>query len=112
MTGIWVDERKLGAIGVRLNTGWITSHGFAFNVSTDLENFSAIVPCGISDRDVTSLARLTGRAPDLREVAARAAGHVASVLGLEPALPAEPAERVAVDAAQPLSWFDRPSSAG
>jgi lipoyl(octanoyl) transferase len=81
-TGVWVGEEKLAAIGVRLNTGWITSHGFALNVTTDLSYFDAIVPCGIPDRGVTSLEKLLGDAPDLHEVAGHAAVQLAAVLGL------------------------------
>ena len=78
LTGVWVGREKLAAIGVRV-ARWITSHGFAFNVSTDLDYFNLIVPCGIADRGVTSLARLVGRPVDAVEVANRAAIHFAKV---------------------------------
>ncbi|KAF7840732.1 octanoyltransferase LIP2, mitochondrial [Senna tora] len=57
-TGVWVDERKIGAIGVRISNG-ITSHGLAFNIDPDLNYFRHIVPCGIPDKEVTSLRRET-----------------------------------------------------
>jgi len=80
LTGVWVGREKLAAIGVRI-ARWVTSHGFAFNVTTDLDYFSLIVPCGIADRGVTSLARLLGRAIDQREVEDRMVAHFCQVFG-------------------------------
>jgi lipoyl(octanoyl) transferase len=79
-TGVWVGTNKIGAIGVKITRG-ITMHGFAFNVSTDLEMFEGIVPCGLSDRWVTSVEALTGRKHSLKEVSTIAAGHLADVFG-------------------------------
>ncbi len=68
LTGVWVGEEKLAAIGVRVSSGWITSHGFALNVTTDLAFFDAIIPCGIRDHGVTSMSRALGSAVEMREV--------------------------------------------
>ncbi len=54
LTGVWIDDRKIAAIGIKVSR-WITMHGFAFNINTDLKLFNGIIPCGISDKDVTSL---------------------------------------------------------
>src|SRR5690606_21046333 len=80
LTGVWVNDAKICAIGVRVSSGWITSHGFALNVATDLSFFGAIVPCGISDRGVTSLERVLGtHAPDMRIVSDVVAAAFAEV---------------------------------
>jgi lipoyl(octanoyl) transferase len=86
LTGTWVRDEKLGAIGVRISR-WITSHGFAFNVNTDLTYFNLIVPCGISDRGVTSLSKILGRLLPLPEVEAAFVRQFCGVFGAEPALP-------------------------
>jgi lipoyl(octanoyl) transferase len=82
LTGAWVEGEKIGAIGVRISR-WITSHGFAFNVTTDLQHFQLIVPCGIPDHGVTSLERETGRDVQMEEVEDRIVRHFASVFERE-----------------------------
>jgi lipoyl(octanoyl) transferase len=86
-TGIWVQagakEEKLAAIGVHISR-WVTSHGFAYNVSTDLRYFDLIVPCGIPDRKATSLEKLLSRSVSLGEVKPRLSHHFAELLSFEP----------------------------
>jgi len=84
-TGIWVGagsrEEKLGAIGVHISR-WVTSHGFAYNVSTDLRYFDLIVPCGIADRKATSLEKLLGGSVSVSEVGPLLARHVSEIFGM------------------------------
>jgi len=86
LSGVWAGpgfQEKLAAIGVRI-ARWITSHGFAFNVSTDLDYFKLIVPCGIAGRGVTSLERILGRAIPRPEVEDRIVEHFGAVFGRHP----------------------------
>ncbi len=80
-TGVWTPGGKVAAIGVRVSSGWITSHGFALNVNTDLSYFGTIVPCGIRDRAVASLAGLLGAPVPMEEVMDRTAEAMARVFG-------------------------------
>ena len=82
MTTLAGSSEKLGAIGVHISR-WVTSHGFAYNVSTDLRFFDLIVPCGIADRKATSLEKLLGRRVGEMEVAPRLAKHLGELFGLE-----------------------------
>lgn len=86
-TGVWLDAddaraRKICALGVRASR-WVTMHGFAFNVNTDLSYFNNIIPCGIDDKDVTSMARELGGPLDIDEVKAQLKTQIARLFGME-----------------------------
>ena len=81
-TGVWVGNEKLVAMGVHVSR-WVTSHGFAFNVNTDLRFFEWIIPCGLRDKGVTSLARLLGRAVEMSLVAHKVVEQFGVVFGFE-----------------------------
>jgi len=83
--GLWHDSGKVAAFGVHVTRG-VTCHGFAFNVSPELDSFDLIVPCGHADAATTSLAAITGRTPALTDVAAETAVAVAAALGLRAVL--------------------------
>jgi lipoyl(octanoyl) transferase len=83
MSGAWIGTAKIGAIGVRISR-WVTSHGLAFNVTTSLDFFQLIVPCGIADRGVTSLALATGTVPSMERVEHQLAQHFAEIFGRVP----------------------------
>lgn len=78
LTGVWVGDKKICALGIKCSR-WITMHGFAFNVNTDLSYFNHIVPCGITDKEVTSLENLLGRRVDPDEVKKRVIHHFENV---------------------------------
>lgn len=86
-TGVWLDAdndnaRKICAMGVRASR-WVTMHGFAFNVNADLSYFGHIIPCGIEDKDVTSLQRELGSPLDMEEVKGKLKGHIATLFQME-----------------------------
>jgi len=83
LIGVWAGKSKIASIGVHLSR-WITTHGFALNVSTDLSYFGGIIPCGLDQVEMTSIERLTGKAPTLPEVAAVCARHFGEIFGREP----------------------------
>jgi lipoyl(octanoyl) transferase len=74
LTGVWIDDRKIAAIGIKVSR-WITMHGFAFNINTDLKLFNGIIPCGITDKEVTSLKHELGYEVPLIEVKEKIINH-------------------------------------
>ncbi len=87
LTGVWVDtpegDAKIAAIGVRINVRAVTKHGFALNLNTDLSYFEGIIPCGIRDKGVTSLAALLGAPVDEIEAARRLIAHFGDIFDFE-----------------------------
>jgi len=81
-TGVWIDDRKIAAIGVKISR-WITMHGFAFNVNTDLSLFNGIIPCGIKDKAVTSLQKELGKEIELNEVKEKLLFHFKGVFNYD-----------------------------
>ena len=82
LTGVWVGQDKIGAIGVHVRH-WITMHGFALNVDPDLEHFRRILPCGLDNDKVTSMAQLLGQVPAMEEVEARVRENFEAVFEAE-----------------------------
>lgn len=90
MTGVWVGDDKIAAIGIKVSR-WVTMHGFAFNVNTDLSFFDRIIPCGIFHKGVTSLQQQLGHVVDIRRVRADLVRSVEEVFGVETKLVSESA---------------------
>ncbi|MGE5410181.1 MAG: lipoyl(octanoyl) transferase LipB [Clostridiales bacterium] len=82
LTGVWIDHRKIAAIGIKVSR-WITMHGFAFNVNTDLSLFNGIIPCGIKDKEVTSLKKELGSEINLSEVKSRLVSNFSEVFSYD-----------------------------
>lgn len=81
-TGVWIGNRKICAIGIKL-TRWVTMHGFAFNVNTDLLLFNGIIPCGINDKEVTSMEKELGYKVNIQEVKEMIAKNFNEVFGYD-----------------------------
>lgn len=79
-TGVWIEDRKIAAIGIKVSR-WITMHGFAFNVNTDLSFFSGIIPCGITDKDVTSIKKEIKGYIDINQVKLKLLAHFVEIFG-------------------------------
>jgi len=81
-TGVWIEDRKICAIGIKVSR-WITMHGFAFNVNTDLELFNGIIPCGINDKKVTSLKKEFDKNFDIKSIKERILQNVEEIFGYD-----------------------------
>ena len=82
--GVWTGNKKIAAIGIAVKNGWITMHGFALNVNPNMSHFTMIVPCGITDKGVTSMVALLGGTVDRIELNSRLIAHYAEIFKLRP----------------------------
>lgn len=80
--GVWVKNEKIAAIGIAVKRGWISMHGFSFNVDPNLDHFSFIMPCGIRHKGVTSLSKVLGEAVNKQELRQRLIRHICDVLNI------------------------------
>jgi len=80
--GVWVEEEKIAAIGISVKSSWITMHGFSLNINPDLDHYSLIVPCGITNRGVTSLSKLLGTSVNHKDVRQKLIQHYEEVFNL------------------------------
>jgi lipoate-protein ligase B len=80
--GVWVGKEKIAAIGIAVKSSWTTMHGFSLNINPDLNHYSLIVPCGITDKGVTSLSKLLGKSVSQKEVRERLIQHFQEVFNV------------------------------
>ena len=80
--GVWVGDEKVAALGIAVKSSWTTMHGFSLNVNPDLGHYALIVPCGISDRGITSLSLLLGKPISTRKIREQLIQHYAAVFNL------------------------------
>lgn len=80
--GVWVEEEKIAAIGISVKSSWITMHGFSLNINPDLDHYSLIIPCGITDKGVTSLSKLLGTSVSHKDVRQKLIQHYEEVFNL------------------------------
>ena len=80
--GVWVEEEKIAAIGISVKSSWITMHGFSLNINPDLDHYSLIIPCGITDKGVTSLSKLLGTSISHKDVRQKLIQHYEEVFNL------------------------------
>jgi lipoyl(octanoyl) transferase len=84
-TGVWIGDNKIAAIGIKVSR-WVTMHGFAFNINTDLEFFSGIIPCGIADKGVTSLKNELNKLIDISVVKEKLVNNFKNIFEYEDAI--------------------------